>query len=402
MFRLTKFLRELNDPTPAGPRRDPPGPVVIWNLVRRCNLLCKHCYSISGDVDFDGELSTAEVVRVLGDLKAARVPAVILSGGEPLLRPDIYEIADHAKGLGLSVSLSSNGALIDDEHADRIAAARFDYVGVSLDGIGATHDRFRGRPGCFDASMAGIRRLHARGVKVGLRFTMTSDNEAEFDDLVALARHEDASKFYLSHLVYSGRGNKNRLSDSEHATTRKTMLRLIDEAWADVRAGSEREWVTGNNDADGAFLWMWVRERFPDKADHMRAKLAQWGGNASGVNVANIDNLGHVHPDTFWWDKSIGNVRERPFAEIWADTSDPLMAGLKARPRRISGRCGECSLFDMCGGNTRVRAYRLTGDAFAEDPACYLDDAEIGLEAPRDRLAVTPFRGLSREPYRVA
>ena len=402
MFRLTKFLRELTDPTPAGPRRDPPGPVVIWNLVRRCNLLCKHCYSISGDVDFDGELSTAEVVRVLGDLKAARVPAVILSGGEPLLRPDIYEIADHAKGLGLSVSLSSNGALIDDTHADRIAAARFDYVGVSLDGIGATHDRFRGRPGCFDASMAGIRRLHARGVKVGLRFTMTSDNEAEFDDLVALARREDASKFYLSHLVYSGRGNKNRLSDSEHATTRKTMLRLIDEAWADVQAGSEREWVTGNNDADGAFLWMWVRERFPGKADHMRAKLAQWGGNASGVNVANIDNLGHVHPDTFWWDKSIGNVRERPFADIWADTSDPLMAGLKARPRKISGRCGECALFDMCGGNTRVRAYRLTGDAFAEDPACYLDDTEVGLEAPRDRLAVTPFRGLSREPYRVA
>ena len=402
MFRLTKFLRELIEPTPVRPRRDPPGPVVIWNLVRRCNLLCKHCYSISGDVDFEGELTTAEVFRVLDDLKAARVPAVILSGGEPLLRPDIYDIAERAKSLGLSVSLSSNGALIDDAHADRIAAAKFDYVGVSLDGIGATHDRFRGRPGCFDASMAGIRRLHVRGVKVGLRFTMTSDNEAEFSDLVDLARREDAAKFYLSHLVYSGRGNKNRLSDSEHAATRATMLRLFDEAWADVQAGSAREWVTGNNDADGAFLWMWVKERFPERADHMRGKLAEWGGNACGVNVANIDNLGHVHPDTFWWDKSIGNVRERPFGAVWADTSDPLMAGLKARPRRISGRCGECTLFDMCGGNTRVRAYRLTGDAFAEDPACYLDDAEIGITAPRDRLANKPFRGLSHEPYGAA
>ncbi|MCE1237209.1 MAG: heme d1 biosynthesis radical SAM protein NirJ [Hyphomicrobiales bacterium] len=402
MFRLTHFLRELVAPTPVGPRRDPPGPVVIWNLVRRCNLLCKHCYSISGDVDFEGELTTAEVFRVLDDLKAARVPAVILSGGEPLLRPDIYEIAARAKALGLSVSLSSNGALIDETHADRIASARFDYVGVSLDGIGATHDRFRGRPGCFDASIAGIRRLSARGVKVGLRFTMTSDNEAEFADLLDLTKREGATKFYLSHLVYSGRGNKNRASDAEHAKTRAAMERLIEAAWADVLAGSDREYVTGNNDADGVFLWMWASARFPEKADHLYAKLVQWGGNASGVNVANIDNLGEVHPDTFWWDHPLGNVKARPFGEIWADTSDPLMAGFKARPRTISGRCGSCDHFAVCGGNTRVRAYRLTGDAFAEDPACYLDDAEIGLSAPSERLTVTPFRGLSHEPHPAA
>ena len=402
MFRLTRFLTELVRPTPVRERRDPPGPVVIWNLVRRCNLLCKHCYSISGDVDFPGELTTAEVFRVLDDLKAARVPAIILSGGEPLLRPDIYAIADRAKALGFSVSLSSNGALIDDAHADRIASAGFDYVGVSLDGIGAVHDRFRGRPGSFDASIAGIRRLGARGIKVGLRFTMTTDNQESFPPLLDLMRAEGATKFYLSHLVYSGRGNKNRTSDAEFTVTRDAMRRLFATAWADVLAGAEREYVTGNNDADGAFLWMWVKENFPQHADHMRAKLAEWGGNASGVNVANIDNLGQVHPDTFWWDYPLGHVLERRFGDIWADTSDPLMAGLKARPRTISGRCGACSFFDVCGGNTRVRAYRLTGDAFAEDPACYLSDAEIGLTEDRERLAVTPFRGLSHEPYRVA
>lgn len=402
MFRLTRFLRELVEPTPVRPRRDPPGPVVIWNLIRRCNLLCKHCYSISGDVDFPGELTTDQVVRVLDDLKAARVPAIILSGGEPLLRPDIYRVGDRAKALGFSVSLSSNGALIDDAHADRIAAAGFDYVGVSLDGIGAVHDRFRGRPGSFDASIAGIRRLSARGVKVGLRFTMTTDNQESFPALLDLMKTEGATKFYLSHLVYSGRGNKNRTTDAEFAVTRDAMLRLFDIAFADVQAGSEREYVTGNNDADGAYLWMWVKDRFPEKADHLRGKLAEWGGNASGVNVANIDNLGQVHPDTFWWDYPLGSVLERPFGEIWADTSDPLMAGFKARPRAISGRCADCSFFDVCGGNTRVRAYRLTGNAFAEDPACYLSDAEIGLAGDRDRLAVTPFRGLSHEPYRVA
>jgi len=141
------------------------------------------------------------------------------------------------------------------------------------------------------------------------------------------------------------------------------------------------EFVTGNNDADGVYFLRWVERHHPERAGHIRAKLGAWGGNASGVNVANIDNLGNIHPDTFWWHYSLGNVRERPFGEIWRDLSDPIMAGLKAKPRRISGRCGACREFAICGGNTRVRAMRTTGDAWAEDPACYLTDAEIGLDA---------------------
>lgn len=103
------------------------------------------------------------------------------------------------------------------------------------------------------------------------------------------------------------------------------------------------------------------------------------GGNASGVNVANIDNLGEVHPDTFWWGYNLGNVKERPFGEIWADVSDPVMAGLKQRPRPLEGRCGICPERAICGGNTRVRAMRIYGNPWAEDPACYLSDAELGL-----------------------
>jgi radical SAM protein with 4Fe4S-binding SPASM domain len=154
--------------------------------------------------------------------------------------------------------------------------------------------------------------------------------------------------------------------------------------------------VTGNNDADGVYLLFWVRQRFPDLEEHVRAKLAQWGGNASGVNVANIDNLGNVHPDTMWWHHTLGNVRERPFSEIWRDTSDPLMAGLKAQPRPVKGRCGQCGYFDICGGNTRVRAQQLTGDPWAEDPACYLDDGELGITAGGERLTVMPYRTVRR------
>ena len=124
MFRLSQFMRELDRAHARSGTRKPPGPVVIWNLIRRCNLNCIHCYSLSADVDFPGELSTAEVFEVMDDLKAARVPVLILSGGEPLLRPDIFEISARAKAMGFYVGLSSNGALIDEPTADRIARGR--------------------------------------------------------------------------------------------------------------------------------------------------------------------------------------------------------------------------------------------------------------------------------------
>jgi heme d1 biosynthesis radical SAM protein NirJ len=396
MFRLTQFLRELREPTPAGPRRDPPGPIVIWNLVRRCNLRCVHCYSISGDVDFPGELSTAEVFRVMDDLKAARVPGLILSGGEPLLRGDIFDISARAKEMGFYTALSTNGTMITAEKAAAIAAIKYDYVGISLDGVNGTHDRFRGQEGAFDQAMAGLRRLSDLGIKTGLRFTMTTDNWVELPELLALAERESVEKFYLSHLVYAGRGNKNRGTDASWEITRKVVTSLIEAAWQAIERGENREFVTGNNDADAVFLYFWALARFPDRADHLRAKLGQWGGNSSGVNVANIDNTGNVHPDTMWWHHTIGNVRERAFGDIWRDTSDPIMAGLKQRPRTISGRCGACRYFDICGGNTRVRAQRLTGDAFAEDPACYLTDEEIGV-AGGERVTLRPFRGSKHE-----
>ncbi len=236
--------------------------------------------------------------------------------------------------------------------------------------------------------MHAVRLCRDAGIKVGLRFTLTQDNAGELPQLLELMEREQIDKFYLSHLNYAGRGNKNRKSDVMHKTTRRAMDLMFDTCWQHVLEGREREFVTGNNDADGVYLLHWVARRFPERLLHMRAKLAQWGGNSSGVNIANIDNLGNVHPDTMWWHYDLGNVRERPFSQIWCDTSDPIMAGLKARPRRISGRCGECQFFDICGGNTRVRALQLTGDAWSEDPACYLTDAEIGIDTSMQQQGV--------------
>jgi len=378
MFRVSQFMREIVAPTPAGPRRDPPGPVVIWNLIRRCNLTCMHCYSISADIDFPGELSTEEVLAVMQDLKAFRVRALILSGGEPLLRKDLFDIAARGKALGFYLGLSTNGTLIDDALARRIAGAGFEYVGISLDGLHGTHDRFRRKAGAFSASLAALRRCRDLGVKVGVRFTLTQDNAADLPGLLELVEAEGIDRFYLSHLNYAGRGNVNRKRDAHFRVTREALDLLYARAWDYAGRGLHKDIVTGNNDADGVYLLHWARRHLPgfDEA-RLRASLAAWGGNASGVNVANIDNLGNVHPDTMWWDCTLGNVRSRPFSAIWQDTRHPVMAGLKARPRHVKGRCAGCAYFDVCGGNTRVRAMKVSGDPWAEDPGCYLADEEI-------------------------
>jgi heme d1 biosynthesis radical SAM protein NirJ len=396
MFRLSQFMQEIRNPTPVRQAK-PPGPVVIWNLIRRCNLNCKHCYSLSADTEFPGELTTEQIFTVMDDLKAFRVPVLILSGGEPLLRPDIFEISMQAKAMGFYVALSTNGTLIDADIADRIADIGYDYLGISLDGIGPVHDRFRRQEGAFDASMRGVRLCRDRGIKVGLRYTMTEGNIESLNGLLDLVEREGIDKFYLSHLVYAGRGNRYRGDDAYHQTTRRAMDVLFERCWTYVERGEHKEFVTGNNDADGVWFLKWVMRNFPDNTGHIREKLEAWGGNASGVNVANIDNLGMVHPDTMWWHHDLGNVRERRFSEIWTDVSDPVMAGLKASPRKIKGRCGACRHFAICGGNTRVRAQQLTGDPWEEDPACYLSDSEIGITGGQ-RVVNRPYRGKSDEP----
>ncbi|MDK3025348.1 heme d1 biosynthesis radical SAM protein NirJ [Cupriavidus taiwanensis] len=377
MFRLSRFMEALRDDGPLPPPRPPAGPVVIWNLIRRCNLNCRHCYATSADTDFKGELDTAEALDVLRQLRDARVPALILSGGEPLLRPDLYEIAAHARALGFHLSLSSNGTLLDAGHAARLAAAGFDYVGVSLDGLPATHDRFRRSDGAFAQALAGLRTARAAGLRVGVRMTLTEANAAQLPELVALAEREGIDKFYLSHFNYAGRARSHRADDARHARTRAALDWLFDHVWQRARQGSAGDFVTGNNDADGVYLLYWIAGRFPHRVADMRRRLERWGGNATGVGVANIDNLGNVHPDTMWWHVTLGNVRQRPFGAIWADRADPLMAGLASTPRPLQGRCAGCAHRAICNGNTRVRAFALTGNPWAEDPGCYLSDAEI-------------------------
>ncbi len=402
MFRLSHYMKQLINPSPVRARKGRVRPVVIWNLTRRCNLKCRHCYAVAADHDFPGELTTREAYQVLDDLAAYKIPALILSGGEPLSRADTLELAHRSKSYGLYTALSTNGTPIVGDIADKVADIGFDYVGISLDGIGKTNDWFRGKAGAFDEALAGVRACKERGIKVGLRFTLTSDNAAELPDLLSLAESEGVEKFYLSHLVYAGRGNKHRGDDTDWSVTRSAVDMLIDRAWVAAKRGEPLEIVTGNNDADAVAFLRWASSvASPERVAHVRRHLEAWGGNSSGLGVANIDTQGIVHPDTYWSDYEIDSVRKRPFREIWDDVSDPMLAALRTRPRPLKGRCGACAYKSVCGGNTRIRALQLTGDPWAADPACYLGDAEIGLEAKSEdseRLVVTPFRGKSHDP----
>jgi Fe-coproporphyrin III synthase len=396
MFRLSQYLHALDNPQSDMPMRKPTGPVVIWNLIRRCNLTCKHCYATAADRDFPGELDTQQVYQVMENLKHFGVPVLILSGGEPLMRTDIFDISHRAKAMGFYVGLSSNGTLIDKHNIEQIKAVGYNYVGVSIDGLRETHDQFRRKKGSFDAALNGIRLSREAGIKVGLRFTLTQDNQQDLPGLLQLMEDEQVDKFYLSHLNYAGRGNKSRGDDLHHQMTRAAMELLIKTCWDDVQQGRRREFVTGNNDADGVFLLLWARQHLPQYAEKIEQMLLRWGGNSSGVNIANIDNTGQVHPDTMWWEYSIGNVKQRPFSEIWQDTSDPLMAGLKLQQRPLQGRCADCSYRAICGGNTRTRAWQMSGNFWAEDPGCYLSNTEIGVNAGRQRLQVSAWSKSSR------
>ena len=368
-------------PAHAGLRR----PVVVWNVGRRCNLHCVHCYSDSANRAYEGELTTAEGIALLDDLAAFGVPVLLLSGGEPLMRPDLFELIAHARSRGLRTTLSTNGTLITAEVAQRLRALEVSYVGISLDGIGRTNDMFRGHKGAFDKAMAGFRHCKAVDQRVGLRMTLTRRNCQDLDQLFDFIEAEEIDRACFYHLVYSGRGSAaDELTPEVARAAVDTILRRTRDF---AERGLRKEIFTVDNHADGPYLYLKLLREDPVRAAEVLS-LLQWNGgglHSSGVGLADIDFLGNVHPDQFWMEHTLGNVTDRPFSEIWQDLSDPLLAGLRDRAPLLKGRCGSCQWKDVCGGSFRVRALQVHGDPWAEDPGCYLTDEECGL-TPGSRL----------------
>ena len=279
-------------------------PVVVWNVTRRCNLKCVHCYAQATKDAEINELTTQEGKTLIDDLAAFGAPVLLFSGGEPLVRKDLPDLAEYAVQKGMRAVISTNGTLITPSMARKLKD-----IGLS----------------------------------------------------------------------YAGRGSKLIEEDLSHEASRK-VVDLILERTKDLHdRGIPKEVLTVDNHADGPYLYLRLLKENPQRAKDVLELLQMNEGNSSGIGIGCISWDGEVYADQFWRHFSFGNVRQRPFSEIWTDTSNELMQQLKEKKKHVTGRCAECQWLDICGGNFRVRAEAVSGDVWAPDPACYLTDEEIGI-----------------------
>ena len=360
--------------------REGAGPVVVWNSTRTCNLKCRHCYMSSDAKKYNDELSTEEAKRFIDDLAEFNVPVLLFSGGEPLIRPDFFELAAYAAEKGVRPTLSTNGTLITPEVAQRIKDIGVGYVGISLDGLQDVNDQFRGMDGAFAAAMQGIKNCVAVDQRVGLRFTINHHNIEELENIFDFIERENIDRVCFYHLVYSGRGTEMMEEDVTPAQSRKAMDIIIRRTRDFEERGLKKEILTVDNHCDGVYMYLKaLAEGDEALARQIEKYIAMNGGNRSGMAFGEVDPMGYVHPDQFTQHHTFGNVRERKFGDIWSDTTVPLLAGLKDRKPLLKGRCSQCRFLDNCNGNFRTRAEAKTGDFWESDPSCYLTDEEIGL-----------------------
>lgn len=365
-------------PKKASERR----PIVVWNITRTCNLKCVHCYNDSGVGKPSNEVTTEKAKAVLDDLAAYGVPSVLFSGGEPLMRHDLFELMEYAVGKGLRVVISTNGTLIDENKANRIKELGVSYVGISLDGMGPVNDKFRGVAGAFERTVTGIRNCQKAGVRVGLRLTLTGQNVQDLEALFDFFEAEGIERACFYHLVPSGRGGDMSGERLTSAQSRAAMEIILAKTKQFKEAGKATDILTVDNHVDGVYLYLKLLEEDPERAQDVW-KLLTWNGgglNSSGIGIGCIDYDGFVHANQFWDHYSMGNIHEKPFSEIWENPDDPLHKGLRDRRANIKGRCRVCKFFDACGGSLRVRADLYFGDTWAPDPGCYLSDEQIGVD----------------------
>jgi 12,18-didecarboxysiroheme deacetylase len=335
-----------------------------------------HCYAHAKDLSFKNELSTKEGKILLDDLSQFGVPVILFSGGEPTIRKDLPELAAYAVSKGMRAVISTNGTLISQKMARILKDIGLSYVGISIDGMEEINDRFRGVKGAFNAALEGMKNCKDAGIKVGLRFTINKFNADEIPKIFKLLEDMEIPRACFYHLVYAGRGTDLIKDDLSHEETRSTVDLIMDLTKRLHDKGKPKEILTVDNHADGPYLYLRLLKENPKRAKDVLELLKMNQGNSSGIGIGCISWDGEVHADQFWRHHSFGNIKKRPFSEIWIDTSEPLMKKLKEKKKHVTGRCATCRWLDICAGNFRVRAEAL-GDLWMPDPACYLTDEEI-------------------------
>jgi 12,18-didecarboxysiroheme deacetylase len=355
-------------------------PVVVWNMTRRCNLKCVHCYAQSEDKDYDNELTHEQSLAMIDDLAAFGVPVLLFSGGEPLIHPRLVEYAEYAVKKGMRAVISTNGTLITTEKAETLKKIGLSYVGISIDGLEETHNKFRGVKNSYKKAMEAVKNCQAAGIKVGLRFTINKRNVDDIPGMFDILEEMDIPRACFYHLVYSGRGSDIAKEDLSHQETRDTLDLILKRTKELHDQGKAKEILTVDNHADGPYIYLKLLKEDPKRAAEVLELLEMNEGNNSGRGIGCISWDGEVHPDQFWREKSLGNIKSRPFSEIWTDTSNEFLMKMKEKKKHVKGRCAECKWLDICAGNFRARGESVAGDPWDADPACYLTDVEIGKE----------------------
>jgi len=370
--------------------------LVFWETTARCNLACRHCRAEAQAQAAPDELTPDEALRVARDIRAASDPILVLTGGEPLVRPDFFDLAAACTRLFSRVALATNGTLVDDAVAARLAATGIRRVSVSLDGATpATHDAFRGQAGSFDAALRGFDALRRAGLSVQVNVTIARHNAAEMESILQLALARGADAFHVFVLVPVGcgaeLGPEVRLSPAE---TEAALHWLCDRALAlrgrlHVKATCAPQYYRILRAAEARSGGASGTEGEHPRAPHHPGAGVHPGmeamtrGCLAGSAVCFVSRSGSVQPCGYL-PLAAGNVRERPFGEIWREA--PLFHALR-EPEALKGRCHACGYRTLCGG-CRARAFAASGDVLAADPDCMCGAArEPGSAGPNRRNA---------------
>jgi AdoMet-dependent heme synthase len=357
--------REGGHPGRPGHTLDANAPrVIAWEITRSCNLVCAHCRASALHGPYENELSTKEAFKLVDQIAETGSPILILTGGEPLMRPDVFEIAARAREAGLRVVMSPNGTLVTPEAAAKIAAVGIKRISVSIDFPNAEeHDKFRGCPGAFEGALGGIRNAIAAGVEIQVNATITKMNAHHLPALLQLATDVGAVAFHPFMLVPTGRGKE--LAEQELAPDDY-------EYWLNWIYDAQQTSELFFKPTDVPHYWRVMRQRA--KADGKKLEVhphSHGGMNTlsrgclAGVGFCFISHTGEVQPCGYF-DKLAGNVREQTFGEVWRDS--PLFTHLRDLDA-LKGKCGACEYKKVCGG-CRARAYEVTGDYMDAEPYC--------------------------------
>ncbi len=363
--------------------------LISWNLTKMCNLRCPHCYMDAGR-KAENELTTEECLPLIDEMKALGTEMLILTGGEPLLRRDIYDIARYASSQGIWVVMGTNGVLLDDEVAQKMIECGVRGVAISIDSLDpAKHDHFRGGPNAWEHSVRALDICRANGLQVVVQTTIMDMNYAEIPQMLAFAREKGAWSFNLYFLVQTGRGQ--RMNDLSSERTEAMLSNLVD--WQD----QHRPMLVRSKCAP----------QFKQIAYEKGVGGLESGGCMAGTQYCRITPQGDVTPCPYMTVVA-GNVRDQSFGEIWRTS---FVLNELRDPSQLKGRCGRCEFKELCGG-CRCRAYAATGDYLQEDPACRYQPTGRPLElgeilwsaearARLDRIPIAFIRGKVKQGLEI-